>query len=396
MVDTRERERLDGPSPNQGAVYLDDFLSVKEAELALKGRPPANKGFYSEPSLSMRAYRFFEALKASSAAKGVPLVTKCHWPRNAPGCLVLTHDIDWMTYTPLHRAVMAGNSPGRFLGLASRYLLDGKRTYSISSLLKLEREYGVRSTFLFRTKYASDSRLVAGAMSECREAGSELALHAAGRSHRDPQEMAQEKTALERLAGAKVAGTRQHRLKFVPDTTWSCAESAGLAYDLTFGENERTGFIAGLCHPYHPLNPSGEPYALLAIPTSFMDWTALHARLDYQEIVTILNRLIESVTALNGCLCVNFHNTYVDASFFPAVERAYRVLLDQCLRAGYWSATAEECSSWWNRRERAVLSASWSSGALKAETSDPMVGVKIHWPDGRTEILDGDENPGPR
>lgn len=397
VVDTRERERRDGPSPNQdGVVYLDDFLSMEQVELAMKGHPLGTQDFYSEPLLSAQAHRFFDALKASYAAKGLPLVTKCYWPHNAPGCLVLTHDVDWMTYSPLHKAVMAGKSPGRYLGLASRYVLGRKKSYSIGSLLRLEREYGVKSTFLFRTKYASDFRLLEGAMNECREAGCELALHAAGRSHREPEEMVQERKAMEALTGTRVAGTRQHGLKFVPDLTWTCVEAAGLAYDLTFGENERTGFIAGLCHPYHPLSPSGVPYALLEIPTSFMDWTAVHARLEYSAVVAILKRLTESVVALNGCLCVNFHNTYVDAGLFPAVERAYRFLLDKCVQAGFWTATAEECSSWWKRRERAVLSASWFSGALKAKSSDPLVGIKVHWPDGRTEFLDGEGKAGPR
>jgi hypothetical protein len=390
VVDTRDGQKKAGPSPvgRTGAtVYIDDFLSMDETILALQGRPVASDGFYKEPHLSLRSRAFLDSIRQSFFSKGLPFVTKICWPQDAPGCLVLTHDVDWFSYSPLHKSVVRSAPGSRYVGLLLRYALGKRFGYNIQSMIKTETESGVKSTFLFRTHYASHAEKLEGAIRQCQDSGCEVALHAARKSHKSPQAMVLEKSTMERIAGSPVSGIREHSLKFEYDKTWKCIEAAGLRYDMTFGENETTGFRAGLCHPYHPLGTDGSTYSMLEIPTSFMDWTAIHAGMSYAKIEVLLTRLIGTMTSLNGCLCVNFHNTYVDRDLFPAIERAYRVLISQSKAAGFWVATAKECADWWTRREKAALNPCLEDGALRLDSEDPLVLPKVYWPDGRVELL---------
>jgi hypothetical protein len=368
-------------------VYIDDFLPVNDTILALQGRPVASDGFYCEPHLSVGSKAFLDSVRHSFFLKGLPFVTKTYWPEDAPGCLVLTHDVDWLSYSPLHKSVVRGRPGSRYLGLLLRYAMGKRFGYNFQSVIKTETEFGVKSTFLFRTHYASHAEKLEGAIRQCRDSGCEVALHAARKSHKSPEAMVLEKSAMEGITGSPVSGIREHSLKFEFDKTWRCIETAGLQYDMTFGGNVTTGFRAGLCHPYRPLSTDGSTYSLLEIPTSFMDWTVIHVGFDYAKIEALLVRLIDSVTSLNGCLCVNFHNTYVDRDLFPDIERAYRVLISQCKAAGFWVATAKECADWWTRREKAALNAHSEDGVLRMDSEDPMVLPKVNWPDGRVELL---------
>ena len=390
VIDTRGGQKKEEPSSAARTgvtVYIDDFLPIHETILALQGRPVASEGFYEEPHLSVRSRAFLDSIRQSFFSKGLPFVTKIYWPQDAPGCLVLTHDVDWLSYSPLHKSVLRGTSPSKYLGLLLRYVMGKRFGYNVRSMIDLETGFGMKSTFLFRTHYASHAEKLEGAIHQCQESGCEVALHAARKSHKSPEAMILEKSAMERITGSPISSIREHSLKFDYDKTWKCIEAAGLLYDMTFGENETTGFKAGLCYPYHPLGTEGNPYSMLEIPTSFMDWTAIHARMDYAKIEALLTRLIGSVTSLNGCLCVNFHNTYVDKDLFPGIERAYRFLIYQCKAAGFWVATAKECADWWTRREKATLNAYSEDGVLKLDSEDPLVLPKVHWPDGRVELL---------
>jgi len=390
MVDTRDGKKKEGLSSAARTgvtVFIDDFLPINETLRALQGRPVASDGFYEEPHLSVRSRVFFDSIRQSFFSKGLPFVTKICWPQDAPGCLVLTHDVDWLSYSPLHESVFRGTPRSKYLGLLFRYAMGKRFGYNIQSTIGLETEFGVKSTFLFRTHYASHAEKLEGAIHQCQESGCEVALHAARKSHKSPEAMVLERSATERITGSPVSGVREHSLKFDYDMTWKCIETAGLLYDMTFGGNETTGFRAGLCHPYHPLGTDGSTYSLLEIPTSFMGWTAIHVRMDYAKIETLLTRLMGSVTSLNGCLCVNFHNTYVDRDLFPGIERAYKFLISQCKAAGFWVSTAKECADWWTRREKAALNATSEDGVLRFESEDPFVLPKVYWPDGRVELL---------
>ena len=388
LVDTRARVRRSGawiPGESAAVVFFDDFFDPAQVLRALQGKPGATSEAHFEPDLSVKAQSFFRAIRDGFWAKGLPMVAKAFWPRDAPGCLVLTHDVDWFDYSPAHRAVSRGKSVPKYVGLLVRHATGRRYGPNIDSIIQLEASLGVRSTFLFRNEYPTSQAKLPGAIRACLDSGCEVALHAARKSHKDPAAMVKEKAEIESSVGGPVYGLREHALKFEHDKTWRCIEKAGFSYDMTFGLNEKTGFVGGLCHPYHPIAPDGTSHSFLEIPTSLMDWTLIRQGMSYGGIQSLIHRLKDTAASLSGCVCVNFHNTYVDKDLFPDIERAYRLLITDCLKSGFWAATAQECAEWWARRERSRLRARVGGGGLGIDF-DPEVPPRVYWPDGRAEL----------
>ena len=389
LIDTRARaataDRL-GPGENAATVFFDDFLPIDPLLHALQGRPATSSEAHVGPDLSANARALLESICGRFWARGLPFVAKSFWPKDAPGCLVLTHDVDWFDYSPAHKAVRRGKSIPRFAGLLLRYVMGARSGTNIASTIQLEAGFGAKSTFLYRTHYPSGQEKLPAAIRACQDSGCEVALHAAKKSHKNPLAMINEKAEMEKAVGGPVSGLREHALKFEYDKTWNCIEGAKFDYSMTFGLNDKTGFIGGLCHPYHPVTLEGRPHSFWEIPTSFMDWTLVRAGMRYEQIADLVRQLRDSTIRLNGCFCVNFHNTYIDKDLFPDIERAYRLLITECKTSGFWTATAKECAEWWTRRDRSRLEARVEDGSLAVEVSDPDVTPKVYWPDGRTEL----------
>ncbi len=390
VIDTRAREVRDGPSNSSrrpSTVYFDDFLQPARLLLATQGRPEPSHRLHADPEISASARRLFQSICSQFWTRGFPLVAKSFWPHDAVACLVLTHDVDWLSYSPAHRAVSKGKPIPEYLKLLLSHAAGRRFGFNVASTIELEASLGARSTFLFRNEYPGAQEKLSEAIRICLDSGCEVALHAAKKSHKDPLAMIREKSEMEKAIGGPLSGLREHALKFEYDKTWKCIEGAGFAYDMTFGLNEKTGFVGGLCHPYHPVALDGTPYSFLEIPTSLMDWTLLRDGMSYGRIETLIRRLKDSMASLNGCLCVNFHNTYLDKDLFPEIERAYRLLIAECKEKGFWIATARECAEWWAKREGSQLKASIEEGSLNIDSNDPSVPPNVYWPDGRVEQL---------
>ncbi len=284
---------------------------------------------------------------------GLPLVLKSTWPNGARACCVLTHDIDFLTSSPFHKAIWRRfDHPARFLGL----LYNGavrRRNYgwNIPETVELEKHYGFRSTFLFMNRYKEDDEgaYFQRSLRLVKEAGSEIALHASESSHRTAEAMNAEMEAFRDRVGFYPRGVRHHILKFQPPETWVIESQFGLEYDATFGYNRFFGFRAGSCFPFHPFTATGR-IPILELPTGFMDWTALHRSSDSSRFGEFLRIAKEHVEAFNGLLVVNFHNTYLNEKTFPSVIGEYESLLRDIREKGYWVATAAECATWWKRR----------------------------------------------
>ncbi len=351
VLDTRTTK--DGGSQataSQQVLYLDDFIQLDRSIQALQGRGRPGSGAFSEPDLSSGIMALDQEIRRVFEGKGLSLPSKPFWPDGAPAALVLTHDVDWFTYSPLHRAVIKETTPSKFLRSLFHYLSGRPYGNNVASIVDLESRHGVKSTFLFRNTYADGQGELRAAVSLCKESGCEVALHAARGSHRDSAAMIREKEAMEEFIGTRVLGLREHALKFDQERTWRCIEEGRFTYDMTRGVNEKWGFVDGLCHPFHPLRADGTRYSFVEIPTCLMDWSIIHAGLRYDELKSEIDRLKERVLRLRGCMCVNFHNTYIDPEVFPDVERAYKYLIMECKAAGFWVATAGECARWWESR----------------------------------------------
>ncbi len=145
------------------------------------------------------------AIRASLAADGLPLVTKWFWPGMAKACCVLTHDVDWLSYTPFHKAVLkAGAGPGRLLSLAVKGGI-GKKNYgwNIPETVESESKRGVKSTFLLRTKYDEAQQLIKPTIDLLKKNGSEIALHATMSSYMEEDSLREELKSFKETVGNK-------------------------------------------------------------------------------------------------------------------------------------------------------------------------------------------------
>ncbi len=272
--------------------------------------------------------------------RGLPLARKWFWPRMAPMGCVLTHDIDWLEYSPFHKQVMRQSSnPIRLVRLCYGSLVRKKNYgWNIPEMVRLEQDHGFRSTFLFQTSYWS-TELVEKSLELVKEASFELALHGAHSSHKDAGALKNELDSFRANTGEDALGLRYHILKFNPPKTWELEAAAGLVYDATFYYNEFFGFRGGTCFPYHPFS-NGKRIPILELPTGYMDWTSLHKGLsgNRQEEMFELSR--KTVEERHGLFVANFHNTYMNKETFPHLYRIFGSLLDAASKNRYWVGTA--------------------------------------------------------
>ena len=248
--------------------------------------------------------------------------------------------------------------------------------YNIPEIISKEKQRNVRSTFFFLANYELHQQEFLNTLEILRKEKNEIGLHGSFSSYKNLDLLKKEKGKLEKYVKAKVKGVRQHELNFLIPLTWEYQEKVGFAYDLTFSYNTRIGFRSGSCFPYHPIDiVKSKKFSLLEIPTSFMDWTVLSKT--YDELLKILAKLEQVVEKYNGCLVMNFHNTYLNEETFPNMEKFYTHVLDDLKERNYWLTTAHECHAWWTKRENMRVDATIQDNVIKGKTSDHPLPVII-------------------
>jgi hypothetical protein len=154
-----------------------------------------------------------------------------------------------------------------------------------------------------------------------------------------------------RVTGAGEIGVRMHWL-YYDQKSAVALEHAGAAYDSTVGYKETVGYRSGTTQAYKPLDVD----RLLELPMHVMD-TALfypvYMGLSQPQATEILERLVDNVSHLGGCITVNWH----DRSLSP--ERlwyaCYRDLVEDLKNRGTWFATAGQATSWFKKRRSVVF-----------------------------------------
>jgi peptidoglycan/xylan/chitin deacetylase (PgdA/CDA1 family) len=345
----RATESCSGKKEN---VLIGEEIVNLETILYMLGGLQDNKKDNFDLPVNEEGRKLVVAVGKRMSEIGLPLVLKSTWPKGAKACCVLTHDIDFMSFSPFHKVVLRGfDHPSRLMSL----LYNGavRRTnygWNIPETIDLEKRYGFRSTFLFMNRYeARDEAYFERSLKLVRDGGSEIALHGSESSHKTDEAMDAEMEAFRERAGFYPRGLRHHILKFQAPETWVIENKFGLEYDATFGYNRFFGFRAGSCFPFHPFTAK-ERIPILELPTGFMDWTALHRSDDSSKFGEFLQLAKRRVEEFHGALVVNFHNTYLNKETFPFVIEEYESLLRDVREKGYWVATAAECATWWRRR----------------------------------------------
>ncbi len=357
----------------ENLLVVSDVVDLKAVLGCLSGLGGDEDDRFDLP-VNEQELKLLAAVKERLSRLGLPLVVKGFWPGQASACCVLTHDLDWFTYSPFHKAVFQVKSD---LPRKSRLLVNSvfrRRDYgwNIPSILKLEKEYGAKSTFLFQTDYGGENSFVEPSLKLMKAEGCEVGLHAAHSSHKSKEALISELNAFNSRTGVSPHGIRYHILKFrVPDS-WLIQSSLGVQYDATFSHTEFFGFRGGICFPYHPFAERRLP--VTELPTSFMDWTALKRKMRGRKIKEMLADIMGKTKTYHGVVVVNFHNTYLNKDTYPDVLEAYEWLLGEASSNGYWIATAQECVEWWNKRASCKPQLQLGEGKIiSAKTEVPLV-----------------------
>lgn len=298
---------------------------------------------------------------------GLPFIQKWFWPNGAKACCIITHDIDTMNNSP----PFGLNTD--FMKYAIKKLFTKKAfNTNIDIILKEEKKRGFKSSFYFFTDYGkyqndflNNLRLI--------DEGFEIGLHAPLHTHYDPVALKKLKNQLSKISNREIVGIRQHGLYFSALHSWKYYDEIEFDYDATFSYNNKFGFRAGICYPYHPFNAlNNKRFNVLEIPTSFMDWTGLLHNMDYNDIIDNLNQLMKNVERYNGCLVFIFHNAYLNSKTYPQITKLFTTTLDYIKEKKYWVCTAQECSAWWRGRENAIIDIKFKDGQISGQTSNSL------------------------
>lgn len=264
---------------------------------------------------------------------------RIEYPEGSKFAVCLTHDIDKINST-------------KFITLINHIkFLTGKNKkinplLNFDDIMQLEEKYGAISSFYFLAQNQDDLDFnfniedIEHEIANIVDRGWEVGLHGGHEAYNNLNQIRKEKNYLEKILGEKVAGYRNHYLKFKVPDTWEIISKAGFKYDTTFGYADCVGFRNGTCHPFKPFNlNTNKEIDILEIPLTIMDCTFYdYMRLDVKGAWDITKSLIDTVEKNNGVITILWHNTYMIGENL----RFYEKILKYCSEKGAWITSGEE------------------------------------------------------
>jgi hypothetical protein len=282
---------------------------------------------------------------------------QCH--REWQTTVLLTHDVDYLP-TPFNRGlprflrslarqVITRRRPCDVLRNAHAYAKAFMHTLPYSNFEKIiagETARGGHSSFQFVVRHDHHNDPVydlnhpdlAKTLQYLKDKDFEICLHGSYRAGDDPARLAEEKVELERLAGQKIVGHRQHYLHFHPHSFFTGIEQAGLRYDMSVGYNDMIGPRAGTYFPYRPYDLNrGIPLSLWEFPLILMDTTfATSNRLSSAEAFEAGKQEFRRFMDLKCCISIIWHQEQLGGLLDAGYDRVYWDLLDyareRCIR----------------------------------------------------------------
>ncbi|MDD1669985.1 MAG: polysaccharide deacetylase family protein [Methanomicrobiales archaeon] len=337
----------------------------------------------------------------------IPLVTQPLWPDDRPYAVCLTHDVDevrktyqWLT----HPLKLLRRLDGRGLYLQVLSFVDkisGKEPYwTFDTVMKMEEEFGVRSSFFFLQetakvrisdmgtwrhsgrRYAWDKPPVDALIRDLGASGWDIGLHGSFQSYLDASLLDRERKALERVTKNRVCTIRQHNLNLrIPDT-WLHQERSGLVCDTTLGFNEMIGFRWGTCFPFWPFHQDeGRSLKIVEVPLIIEDIALFNLPDPQGGWMKPLN----AVRECGGVLTLLWHHPVFNDHEYPGWSRPYRDILATCKNDGAWITSARAIAEWWMGRNNARLHCSFTDDQLtvRASPDERHQSFRVHIPQGR-------------
>ena len=293
---------------------------------------------------SMKSKIFDERL-----GSGKPFVRKALWPEGVDFASALTHDADRLTAPLSH--VMKVRRRFSFSLIIKRILSLDDPYWNTEKMVDLEAELNFTSSFyLLIHDYSLNGRR--DYIKSIATKGWDIGLHGSFGTHESAERMREDVSIFEKETGQKPIGIREHYLKFDPSQTWQIMEELGFVYDTTLGFNQKPGFRAGVCFPYHPPSSDFGPLNILELPLVLMD-TSLwgYMRLQEEEGFTEVEQAISKVKEHNGLFTILWHQEALQMKG----GRLYHRILKRLAVENCFVSNAEKIAEWWLSRERSEL-----------------------------------------
>jgi peptidoglycan/xylan/chitin deacetylase (PgdA/CDA1 family) len=259
--------------------------------------------------------------------------------------VALSHDVDRITkshqfITRTWRSIYSADYRGvlnqiKDLGRSNQY-------WGFDEVIKIESEFGVKSTFFFlneslRTnilspnswklsmgRYNIHDRKVVNIIKWLDTNGWEIGVHGSYLSFKNLNLLISEKKTLESIVGHEIIGIRQHYIN-IADTTWQLQFNAGFKYDSTWGLGEEIGYRENIVKPFSPLNNS-----FRVIPFAVMDSCFASTPNKWDKLQTIIDQTIEN----DAILVINWHTNNYSELDFPDYKKNYIKIIETCIKNG--------------------------------------------------------------
>lgn len=307
------------------------------------------------------------------------------WPHGARFACCLSHDVDRIVKLPWRErwrqmVTLWPTAPLRqrlrwalATGVYAAGALAGQSDIAVyDAWMAVEAQHGFHSTFFVLPerltaptthdhfyRYTDQVRFhgrrlsFAEATRRVQVAGWEIGLHGSYASAFDGRIFAAEKAQLETMLMAPIRSTRQHYLRFDPQTTPGIQARAGIQVDSSLGFSTAIGCRAGLAFPYFwPHEPK-----LLEVPLIIQDvgLAYLHGgNIAQAAAIAQAQTLIRHIADVGGAVTLSWH-THPEAG--GALE-CYSTLLDTVTELGGWGCSLGELNDWWRTRRQAYSPAS--------------------------------------
>lgn len=287
------------------------------------------------------------------------------YPANKEFAVCLTHDVDEI-YPPLNHALLSSLTCLKkrdFSGLREQvfWKLHGKENSpyrNFREIMDLEEKYGACSSFYFLatnsdiTRFRYNIEDLEDELHQINDRGWEVGLHGGYYAFNDLEEILREKKRLEKVLDREIKGNRTHYLRFQVPDSWEYLKRAGFGYDTSLGFNEMVGFRNGMCHPFRPYNlHTDREINILEIPLTIMDDTLFESTTSYEEAWELSKRLIDTVAAYRGVICLNWHSESFHCPFKDPREILYKKILYYCSGKKAWMTSGEKIYDWWEKNE---------------------------------------------
>lgn len=206
----------------------------------------------------------------------------------------------------------------------------------IYTLAELSKRYGLASAFYFmatgpapyESDYALTSPIVQRTIKDLRQQGFEIGLHPGYNTFNNLEQLALEKTRLDRILGETGYGGRQHYLRFQAPVTWRHWEQVGLCYDATVGYADQEGFRCGTCHPFRPFDlEQNRELMIWEYPLIVMEDTlAEYRQLTPAQGEARILELAGQCQAVEGMFVLLWHNSFLEGEWRRWGEMYRRLL----------------------------------------------------------------------